>query len=240
MGMRFFHCVADCVDAIFPVRCVLCGSLVSKSPWWPAPLCTSCEKTLECIGGLRCERCGRPLISEQGLCAQCKNEQYILMHILPVFAYKGNAARLVQCYKIEERASLAKYFSLRLAEMMPLFAETSSDIAIVPVPPRPEKIRAGKFDQVGILANYLSRYGYRIWKGLVRRKGGAEQKTLARADRLKNAYQSYMLRAGSMDIPEKALLLDDVCTTGSTLDACAEILAGKGTTILGAIVLAAD
>lgn len=238
--MRFFHYFNHCIDAILPVRCVLCGSLVSKSPWWPAPLCISCENTLEFIGGLRCERCGRPLISEQGLCAQCKNEQHILMHILPVFSYRGNAARLVKFYKIEERITLARYFSLRLAEMLPLFAGTGSDITIVPVPPRPEKIRAGKLDQVGILANYLSHYGYRVWKGLARREGCAEQKTLARADRLKNAYQSYMLRAGSTDIPQKALLLDDVCTTGSTLDACAEILAAKGTTILGAIVLASD
>jgi predicted amidophosphoribosyltransferase len=124
--------------------------------------------------------------------------------------------------------------------MVPLLAEEDGNIVIVPVPPRPEKVRAGKLDQVGMLANYLSRYGYRIWKGLARREGGTEQKTLARADRLKNACQSYMLRADLMDIPQKALLLDDVCTTGSTLDACARILAEKGTTVIGAIVLAAD
>jgi len=238
--MHIFHGIANFVDAIFPVRCVLCGRLVSTSPWWPAPLCASCEKTLEFIDEPRCKRCGRQLISEQGLCAQCKDEQFTLMHILPIFVYKGNAARLVRWYKLEERTSLAKYFSLRLAQMVPLLAEEDGNIVIVPVPPRPEKVRAGKLDQVGMLANYLSRYGYKIWKGLARREGGTEQKTLARADRLKNACQSYMLRADLMDIPQKALLLDDVCTTGSTLDACARILAEKGTTVIGAIVLAAD
>lgn len=238
--MRFSYYVNHCIDAIFPVRCVLCGSLVSKSPWWPAPLCSSCENTLEFISGLRCERCGRALISEQTLCAQCRNEQHKLMHILPVFPYKGNVARLIRFYKIEERITLAKYFSFRLAGLLPSFAEAGNDFTIVPVPPRPEKIRAGKLDQVGILAKYLSHYGYRIWKGLARREGCAEQKTLARSDRLKNAYQSYMLRPEFTDVPAKALLLDDVCTTGATLDACAEILAQKGATLLGAIVLAAD
>lgn len=231
--------VSASLDAVFPQRCILCGSIVSRVPWSPAPLCVSCEHTLECIGGPRCRRCGRRLISEQDYCVECRSEENALFRILPLFEFRGGAASLIHSYKIEERASLAYYFAYKITKLEALFDDTFGDFSIVPVPPRPEKIRTGKLDQVGVLAEVLVQFGFQYKRLLVRLPGGRQQKLLDRAERLKNASASYALRSPSQ-VPNRIMLLDDVCTTGATLEACARLLAREGTEVAGAIVLAAD
>lgn len=234
------YCASVSLDAIFPRRCVLCGAIVGPVPWSPAPLCFSCEHTLECIREPRCERCGRQLISEQGRCVECREEQAVLSRIVPLFEFRGRAARLIRAYKMGERASLAHYFAYKIAHMeVALCGHGPGDFSVVPVPPRPEKVRSGKLDQVGCLAEALARFGFRHSRPLVRLPGGGQQKLLDRAGRLKNASASYA-RVSSDPIHGKVVLLDDVCTTGATLEACAKLLIQAGAELLGAIVLAAD
>lgn len=227
------------LDAMFPRRCVLCGTIVGPVPWSPAPLCLSCEHTLECIRGPRCGRCGRQLISEQDYCVECRGEEAALFRIVPLFEFRGGAAKLIHAYKIGERVSLAQYFAYKIARQESFSGHAPGDFSIVPVPPRPEKVRSGKLDQVGVLAEALSRFGFRHRRPLVRLPGGCQQKLLDRAGRLKNASASYAL-VPSGQIPARVVLLDDVCTTGATLEACAKLLIQAGAEVIGAIVLAAD
>lgn len=227
------------LDAVFPRRCILCGAIVGSVPWSPAPLCTSCERTLECIRGPRCGRCGRQLISEQDYCVECRGEEAALSRIVPLFEFRGGAARLIHAYKIGERVSLAQYFAYKIAQEKTFSDPAPGDFFLVPVPPRPEKVRSGKLDQVGVIAEALARFGFRHRRPLVRLPGGGQQKLLDRAERLKNASASYAL-APSGQIPGRVVLLDDVCTTGATLEACAKLLIQAGAEVIGAIVLAAD
>lgn len=169
-----------------------------------------------------------------------------LHRIVPVYRYAGSAARLIRAYKMEGRPSLAVYFAQALINALPIALGTDeaqasalSDLCIVPVPPRPEKIRAGGFDQVGCLARLMTGMGYSVWTGLERRSS-VEQKTLARDQRFENARSAYSIRDGAPKPPRRVLLLDDVCTTGATLDACRNILNGIGVKVEGALVLAAD
>ena len=110
---------------------------------------------------------------------------------------------------------------------------------LVPVPPRPEKLRSGQLDQVGAIAESLIKFGFHYEKMLLRLPGSSQQKMLDRAGRLKNASQSYALLSNKKTIA-KIILLDDVCTTGATLEACAKLLMENGNKVVSAIVLAAD
>ena len=239
MDSIFRKANAQTLDYIFPQHCVLCGSIVSAVSWSPAPLCASCERTLEFIKGPRCKHCGRELISELEYCMDCRNLQTSLTHIIPIFNFRGNAASLIHAFKTGQRISLARYFAYRISMLDELVGNISSSICLVPVPPRPEKLKSGQFDQVGTIAESLIEYGFHHKKMLLRLSGSSQQKFLDRAGRLKNASLSYTLLS-EKKIMERIILLDDVCTTGATLEACARLLMQNGNEVAGAIVLAAD
>jgi len=170
---------------------------------------------------------------------ECRQEKATLFGIVPLFDFHGGAANLIHAYKNEERASLVHYFAYKIARLEVFVGHAPDDFFVVPVPPRPEKVRAGKLDQVGVLAEALVRFGFRYERLLVRRSGSSQQKLLDRAERLKNASSSYAL-LGEGKIQDRIVLLDDVCTTGATLEACAELLITAGAKVMGAVVLAAD
>ncbi len=156
--------------------------------------------------------------------------------------YRGAVANLIHHYKTGERLSLARYFSLRLTPLIhDLCAQkglASIEVTLVPIPPRLEKLRSGKCDQVGILAQSLNRIGFMTANALVRLPHSVQQKTLARADRFKNASKAYALK--SSKVPKHIILIDDVVTTGATLYACADILRKAGSNVVAAAVIAAD
>ncbi len=170
----------------------------------------------------------------------------MLAHVIPIFRYAENAARLIRAYKMEGRTSLAAYFVKVLSETLPIViganeqrSASTGGFCIVPVPARPEKIRKGGFDQTGHLARQLAEKGFSLWTGL-ERCTNIEQKSLTRSQRFENAQRSFVLGAHAHQLPARVVLLDDVLTTGATLNACASILAHAGVIVEGALVLAAD
>jgi predicted amidophosphoribosyltransferase len=111
---------------------------------------------------------------------------------------------------------------------------------MVPVPPRPEKIRAGSWDQVEEIAGRLEASGFSVARVLARSRDD-QQKRLSKAARACNAQAAYSLDPkAKAKVPEKAVILDDVCTTGATIATCASVLLNAGAKEVSAIVLAAD
>ena len=136
----------------------------------------------------------------------------------------------------------------------PLFARLLCEVLkkngekfLVPVPPRKGKIRENGWDQIEELCTFLEkRYGFRVLRILERNTKG-QQKKLSREKRLESIKTAYSLcpqkaferalRPLSGRLPERVCLIDDVCTTGSTIESCAEILKKEGITTVNAVTL---
>lgn len=234
MGMMTI--LASGLDIAFPRTCVLCGSILAPGkemlPW---PVCARCSDALVPSVGERCELCGLPLISERGLCMRCRGEERSFDSAYPLFSYGGRVRDLIAEYKKRRRRSLApffaSYFSAAIAERWP-------DRIIVPVPPRPGKLRTSGWDQVEEIARALEGAGIPVERPLVRGRSD-EQKRLGRGERGSNARKAYALKPGATP-PALPLLIDDVVTTCATLDACARALKEGGALSVRALVFAAD
>jgi ComF family protein len=201
------------------------------------PLCDPCESRLMRIAEPRCVRCGKELISEELVCWECRQTSRLCSEVLPLFRYRGFAARLIRTYKSGKRFSLAPFWARLIAEEIRL---RWPDRVVVPVPPRREKLVSGEMDQVECIAGALEREGLRVERLLVR-NSTIQQKKLTKLERKANAISAYALDPRRVRIPPpKVVLLDDVYTTGATLEACAGALLAAGTVDVAAAVLAAD
>jgi len=228
--------IAACLlDIALPRACVLCGAPIEPGSCIPWPLCARCSSGLRPLGGERCERCGLPLISEERLCMRCRDTRWAFDSIHPLFSYAGPAKDLMAAYKTKRRRSLAPFFAVLFAEAL---EREWPGRTVVPVPPRPGKTRSRGWDQVEEIARLLERRGCAVARPLDRRPSD-EQKRLGRGERGANAGRAYFLRPGASS-PRLVLLIDDVVTTGATLDACARALKEGGASSVDALVFAAD
>ncbi|MDD3980735.1 MAG: ComF family protein [Spirochaetia bacterium] len=226
------------LTGLMPRYCLLCRKRLGLGTDDSIPLCDECRAGIQPLGGLRCRRCGRPLYSEEDLCFPCRERQALCEETVPLFLYKDEAASLLKAYKMTKRFSLASFFTVLLAEQIRL---RWPDRQIVPVPPRAEKLRRREWDQVEAIAHSLERMGFQVSRVLWRRPS-REQKSLDRKNRSLNAREAYAVKPGCEPLIAGLclILLDDVCTTGATLEACAELLSKAGAAKVSAIVIAAD
>lgn len=228
-----------------PQLCVYCGCL-SQSPY---PLCRACFR--QHLGTMlpafaekdttesRCVLCGRPLVSEQELCAACRTAPVFsgLDSLYPLFHYSQENSYLVSCWKTKGQRVLSALFAwciLTTIRSIPDFASYT----LVPVPPRPGKVRQKGWDQIEDIVRLLEKTGLNVYRCL-ERTGGLQQKMLGRAARSLNL-KGYISVKRGFPLPEKALLIDDLCTTGATLDACAVELKNSGCSTVSGITLFYD
>jgi ComF family protein len=201
------------------------------------PLCAGCGAKLTPISGRRCGICGRELYSEKDTCYGCRDVERSCSEIYPLFKYVGLPATLVREYKSSKRRSLAPFWACLLSEVIDTRWPGRT---IVPVPPRPEKIRHREWDQVEAIVAVLEKGGYRVER-ILERHAGVQQKKLNKAMRKTNAEKAYsVISARISRMPADVILVDDVYTTGATIEACAKTLRDNGAVNVCALVIAAD
>ena len=223
-------------------KCLVCGRTC-----FAMPICRSCADAAESSLGediaFRCAKCGKPLLSEQGLCMSCR-ESPVLHHtdtVFPMFTYRLWWKKLLFEWKMHDRRNLSPLFARFFAKGLSLLEVDEKNTVIVPVPPRPGKKREKGWDQMGELSSYLSSvYGYSVLP-LLKRHGRGQQKKKGREERLSSVGTLYgksdcagrilsiwARRSKSGNLPENAVIVDDVITTGATVENCAAVLKELG------------
>jgi len=224
---------ARVLEVLFPGRCLACGAWMLGEPDASVPVCGSCRVGLVPLTGPRCRVCGMPLLVEDERCTRCREAEYSFASCLPVFAYAGAVKDLVIAFKSGGRRRIAGLFSTWLADLL---AERHPGVPVVPVPPRPSWRGP---DAVELVTRELSgRHGVRVLH-LLRRLSGPAQKSLSYAERLENLGGRIRVKQGAA-VSGHLVVLDDVFTTGATVDACSRALLGAGASRVSAVTLAID
>lgn len=222
------------LDTVFPEHCVGCGAPASG----PIPVCNPCRTALRPIDGVRCRVCGVPLVSETGLCLRCRAREIHYDRHRSVFVYSGIAKQIIVSYKFGGRLRFSGLLSDYIVPFIPPTA------VVVPVPASPSGRRRRGYDQVRRLAEELARrHGVPVVRALARGRG-KEQKRLDFEGRSRNLAGAVRLRPAfglrRAAVPPHVVLLDDVFTTGATVNECARVLRGAGAGRIEAVTLAAD
>lgn len=174
----------------------------------------------------RCQCCGKELVCMKGKCMKCREEPVLKStdSVLPLFSYRLWNRELMFRWKMQEERSFSPLFARLLYDVLRKIEVE----AIVPVPPRKGKIRKNGWDQIEELCAFLEkRYGLKVCR-LLERKTSGQQKKLSREERLETIKTAYSLKPVTSKLSQSVCLIDDVCTTGSTLESCAEILKSAG------------
>jgi ComF family protein len=218
-------------EYLFPAGCGVCGgSLLDPEEAWYG-LCKDCRDFFTSEKEIRCSRCGRHLISEIDCCLECREKGVQGLDCLTVvYPYIGSYRKLLRAYKFDGFRRLGNFLTEKILERIKNFAlPVPAGAVLVPVPPRPGKLKHTGWDQIDHLAKLLMR-AYRngscmpVYRCL-KRLPSESQKKLNKESRKTNLFGRIVY---TRRVPPTVIVFDDVITTGSTLEACAEALKAGG------------
>jgi ComF family protein len=217
----------------FPAFCALCGSSFDLLSEIKYGLCAQCLSAIIPITENTCNYCGKPLISEIDYCLSCRNGSgHSYKRQWALFPYTGKYRRLMKEYKFEKKLSIADFFAEKVKNI--LFDPVFDGAHVVPVPPRPGKIKSSGWDQVDYLVKRLEKISDIPVCRCLKRRESKIQKQLNRDERLENLKGRIYLNGKP---PKIAVVIDDVTTTGATMEICSSVLKENGTETVYGICL---
>lgn len=238
------------LDAVFPPRCAGCRD-------WSKPLfCAACAPLVEPIAPPFCARCGipyDPLAYGADICADCRDNRYhgppAVELLRSVYTFSGPLREAVHRFKYQDKTALAE----PLGELMHAFLlNQSSDkppipitgiAMLVPVPLHGWRRYRRGYNQSELLARSLGKLlSLPVEQPLRRTRHTAPQVKLSRKERQQNVRGAFTIDIAKLErsnTPRRpVLLIDDVCTTGATLNECAAVLKKAGVKQVYALTLA--
>ncbi|MDD2499145.1 MAG: ComF family protein [Desulfitobacteriaceae bacterium] len=217
---------------IFPRhRCLLCRS--DKKPD-AAGLCESCRHHLLGLrdGWTACQSCATFLQSGKKLCANCRNvsTEFWFDTARAALPYEGEVRKCLHLFKYRGKSSLARFLGSLMLEAIQNDDRFHCPDRVVPVPLHPAKLKERGYNQAGLLAEEIARgLGLPLDSNLlVRQINTPSQTGLAKNARVKNLVGAFMLKENWKIRHKRILLVDDIYTTGATVNACAQILKKGG------------
>jgi len=238
----------DAIDAlsavVFAAPCRVCHAPLLKLS--RIPICEKCLESMEEIHGPVCQVCGRPNLYVDGAspepskCRLCRSDFFSFNCARSYALYTGATASAIQMLKYEEVTRLGEFFGDRLAEVALGEEEDFKADVVVPVPLHADRLRERGYNQAEMIARPLARrLGVELGSYLlVRKLPRPPQLLLTRAERWQSVLGAYAIREGIRVDNLRVLLVDDVMTTGATLDSCSRALKKAGAAAVAGLTVA--
>ncbi|WP_081460240.1 ComF family protein [Anaerolinea thermophila] len=214
-----YHLGWTAVDWLFPPYCLDCGTLGER---W----CETCQQKISLLAPPLCERCGRP-VELAGLCVECQHAPISMDAIRSCYAYEGIIREAIHRLKFEKDLGLAEILANALIKVLSM-QDWNIDV-ITSVPVSPARMKERGYNQAEMLAFPLAlNTGVPYKRSLLKRvKDAPSQVGLSKEERREN------IREAFEGLPQASqyssvLVVDDVVTTGSTLQSCALALREQG------------
>jgi len=227
------------LDLLFPKTCRHCGDSFREG--LSNILCLSCFNSMKPYEDPVCGHCGISLPpgafegSARPRCRDCGEGESFLDQVRAFGAYEGPLRLSHHAFKFEGMESLGGKIAERMAGTVHGSLWEGTD-ALVPVPLSPERERERGYNPSVLLAERISgRTGIESRTLLTKVRSNPPQMSLSREERLKNAKGVYRCVLKGQP-PAKVILVDDVLTTGATLEECAKVLRQSGVSAVGALV----
>lgn len=217
----------------FPRRCPVCEKVLPDNPLgYMAYVCLECNSKLHYITAPRCMKCGKQIISmEQEYCSDCSEKEHFFKQGVGLFGYDNNIKKSLYRFKYSNQRDYAKFYGAGIAARYGYLIRQWKPEVIIPVPMYQIKVYKRGYNQAALLAKELGE-ALKIpvdYKLLVRVKNTKPMKELNDKERVKNLQNAFKLSENIVKY-KKILLVDDIYTTGTTIDHCSELLLKSGAT----------
>lgn len=230
------------LDLIYPPVCAGCGNEWRGDE---TPICRECLHEIRFFSPPICPRCGapgqQPICTETKRCRRCPEGTLFFDRARSVFSYKDPRVKnLIQALKFDRQTRLAAPLSRLLSRGYDLFYSGEPFDAIVPVPLHKSRLREREFNQAALLCQTLqTKTGVPIREDLVFRvRRTPPQYTLDPQKRRKNLARAFVAADETRVQGLRILLVDDVMTTGATINAVSAALRSSGSRSICALTLA--
>ena len=222
------------ISVIFPAGCRICDKLLTGAS--RVPICAECLSSFVQVPERICEVCGRPLEelaqaqASSLLCRACQGGTYGFDRARSFALYEGALIPAILLLKFEQIEPLGAWFAARLAEVVSSGEEPTAADVVVPVPLHRQRERERGYNQAALIAKPLAKRLRLPHKAvlLVRTQARPDKRILSVEERWESVRGAFATRPGSQVDNQHVLLVDDVLTTGATLDACARVLREAG------------
>ena len=219
------------VASVFPPRCPVCGEL--RIPW-ESGTCTECIGKLHRIQEPVCMCCGRELTDEQQeYCVQCRLHPMSFQRNFAVWEYDKWMKKSIADFKYNGRKEYAEFYIRHMVQLFGTYLLRYGIEAFVPVPISDKRRRGRGYNQAELLADGLAkRMGIPSVRLLNRGRDTLPQNGLSPEERKRNLKDSFLwneAEAKNMTrLPQTVALVDDIFTTGTTMELCTKVLQANG------------
>ncbi len=222
--MKFKEFLSKTADLFFPRRCTICDRVIRGS----GGICDACKKIVRPLQGATCMKCGKKVSEDNVFCYDCTRRDHDFERNFSVFEYPVIRESLYR-FKYSGRAEYAAYYAkeaykLHAGRLMQLHAD-----ALVPVPLHKARFRRRGYNQAQELAHEMSKLtGIPVCDGLIKRvKSTKALKTLDVRERQNNLKKAFLIMQNDVKL-KTIIVVDDIYTTGATLDAIAAVCKEAG------------
>lgn len=233
--------LSDLIDFIYPPVCFLCKAALQRSD--AGNICLNCRRRIAYVEPPWCARCGRAYAHEpqfEHLCGECITRPRNYRRARSVAHYRGLLRNVLHLFKYGMKQHLALTLGSMMTERLAsLHSEWQHDL-IMPVPLHPRRLRGRGFNQALSLAAALSRH-VRVPLDrftLKRVRWTKSQVGLSEAQRASNVQDAFLVSRPEAVRDASILLIDDIYTSGSTVDECSRVLMNAGAEAVDVLTLA--
>jgi ComF family protein len=234
---QFFHAL---LDVILPPICHICHSFIPNAG--TLHICPTCRERLPLVSSPLCSICGIPFTGTGGdhRCGTCLTHPPHFDTARARYLYEGPIRDLIHSFKYNQLTHLRYPLALLTLEGVNGCVPDHDLHLIVPVPLHRSRLRQRGFNQAALLGSVLSRRLAlpMLPDALVRTRPTEPQITLSAAERRVNVKGAFTVNRPDRIAGKRILLLDDVMTTGSTMDECAKELKKAGAAVVIAATIA--